>query len=344
MGLEGSKVFLYVICIIFLVLEYSRRVAAGDPKFPCYFIFGDSLLDVGNNNRLNTGAKANYLPYGIDYPQGPTGRFTKDLGFDNFIPPYATVKEKCILTGVNYASGGSGILDKSGQNLGERFSFNKQIRNHKKVISRIKTLQGNETHTHDYLKKCLYMAQTGSNDYINNYFAPVSKDKTNNVTPDQFAIILINQFSRQLNWLYKLGGRKFSISNIGQVGCAPAQITLYGTGNACINEMNDAVNIFNVKKNNLIENILKSKLTDAKFVVPDLNIPTSGLPQSNGTAVTNAACCKVSTKGDTRGLCLRRKIPCIDRNRYQFFDGFHPTAYANLFYSRQMMLAISQLL
>ncbi|KAI3510606.1 hypothetical protein L1887_17733 [Cichorium endivia] len=68
----------------------------------------------------------------------------KDLGFDNFISPYATLKGKCILTGVNYASGGSGILDKSGQNLGECFSFNKQIRNHKK---------------------------TGSNDYINNYFA-----------------------------------------------------------------------------------------------------------------------------------------------------------------------------
>ncbi|KAI3510541.1 hypothetical protein L1887_17613 [Cichorium endivia] len=300
MGFEGSKLLLYIIRIIFHVLEYSRRVAAGDPKFPCYFIFGDSLLDVGNNNRLNTGAKANYLPYGIDYPQGPTGRFSnglnaadyvaKDLGFDNFIPPYATVKGKCILTGVNYASGGSGILDKSGQNLGERFSFNKQIRNHKKVISRIKTLQGNGSHTHDYLKKCLYMVQTGSNDYINNYFAPVSKDKTNNVTPDQFAIILINQFSRQIN-----------------ASCAPAQITLYGTGNACVNEMNDAVNIFNAKKNNLIEN-LKSKLTDAKFVVPDLNIPTSGLPQSNGTAVTNAVCCKVSTKGDTRGLCLRRKV------------------------------------
>lgn len=39
------------------------------------FIFGDSLVDDGNNNNLLTLAKANYYPYGIDFYQGPTGRF-----------------------------------------------------------------------------------------------------------------------------------------------------------------------------------------------------------------------------------------------------------------------------
>ena len=49
---------------------------AGDPQVPCLFIFGDSLSDSGNNNNLSTDAKANYLPYGVDFPGGPTGRFT----------------------------------------------------------------------------------------------------------------------------------------------------------------------------------------------------------------------------------------------------------------------------
>ncbi|GKB47930.1 gag/pol polyprotein, partial [Tanacetum coccineum] len=106
------------------VWNYSRKVV-GDPKFSCYFIFGDSLLDVGNNNALKTGAKANYLPYGIDFPQGPTDRLSnglntadfvaKDLGFKDFIPPYATVKRQDVLKGVNYASAVSGILDESGE-------------------------------------------------------------------------------------------------------------------------------------------------------------------------------------------------------------------------------------
>ncbi|GJY66344.1 hypothetical protein Tco_0468582 [Tanacetum coccineum] len=93
--------------------NYSRKVV-GDPKFPCYFIFGDSLLDVGNNNALKTGAKANYLPYGIDFPQGPTGRFSNGLNTADFVA-YATVKRQDVLKGVNYASAVSGILDESGE-------------------------------------------------------------------------------------------------------------------------------------------------------------------------------------------------------------------------------------
>lgn len=46
------------------------------PQVPCFFIFGDSLVDNGNNNGILTLARANYRPYGIDFPLGPTGRFT----------------------------------------------------------------------------------------------------------------------------------------------------------------------------------------------------------------------------------------------------------------------------
>lgn len=43
---------------------------------PAMFVFGDSLIDNGNNNDLPSLAKANYLPYGIDFRGGPTGRFS----------------------------------------------------------------------------------------------------------------------------------------------------------------------------------------------------------------------------------------------------------------------------
>lgn len=45
-------------------------------QVPCFFIFGDSLVDNGNNNGMLTLARANYMPYGVDFPQGVTGRFT----------------------------------------------------------------------------------------------------------------------------------------------------------------------------------------------------------------------------------------------------------------------------
>ncbi|MFS7947421.1 putative triacylglycerol lipase [Helianthus anomalus] len=60
---------------LILILKMVSFEVNGDPQVPCYFIFGDSLVDNGNNNRIGSLARADYLPYGIDFPSGPTGRF-----------------------------------------------------------------------------------------------------------------------------------------------------------------------------------------------------------------------------------------------------------------------------
>ncbi|RRT52822.1 hypothetical protein B296_00029594 [Ensete ventricosum] len=44
-------------------------------QVPAMFVFGDSLVDPGNNNDLLTVAKANYYPNGIDFAIGTTGRY-----------------------------------------------------------------------------------------------------------------------------------------------------------------------------------------------------------------------------------------------------------------------------
>ena len=61
-------------CVVFVLLALASSVAKAQ-QVPCYFIFGDSLVDNGNNNGLVSFARANYLPYGIDFG-GPTGRFS----------------------------------------------------------------------------------------------------------------------------------------------------------------------------------------------------------------------------------------------------------------------------
>ena len=72
------KTWELVFAALVVVLNLQSHVH-GVPQVPCYFIFGDSLADNGNNNLLQTKAKANYPPYGIDFPNGPTGRFTNGL-------------------------------------------------------------------------------------------------------------------------------------------------------------------------------------------------------------------------------------------------------------------------
>ncbi|KAK9205076.1 hypothetical protein WN943_015342 [Citrus x changshan-huyou] len=54
----------------------STQGGGGREMVPALFIFGDSLIDNGNNNNLPSFAKANYYPYGIDFNGAPTGRFS----------------------------------------------------------------------------------------------------------------------------------------------------------------------------------------------------------------------------------------------------------------------------
>lgn len=66
------------VLVIFLSL-FLLGFVQSDPQVPCYFIFGDSLVDNGNNNDIASLARANYPPYGIDFPGGPSGRFCNGL-------------------------------------------------------------------------------------------------------------------------------------------------------------------------------------------------------------------------------------------------------------------------
>lgn len=63
--------------IILFFAFFIMRSFAKNSSFNATFIFGDSLVDAGNNNYIVTLAKANYIPNGIDFGM-PTGRFTNN--------------------------------------------------------------------------------------------------------------------------------------------------------------------------------------------------------------------------------------------------------------------------
>lgn len=74
--------FLFQLCLgILLIMMTMDVVAYADIEAVPVFIFGDSTVDVGTNNYLlNTEARANIPPNGIDYPHSqPTGRFSNGL-------------------------------------------------------------------------------------------------------------------------------------------------------------------------------------------------------------------------------------------------------------------------
>lgn len=62
----------FLVCIGESAIELPEN-----DTIPAVFVFGDSIVDTGNNNNLNTIFKVNYPPYGQDFMGGkPTGRFS----------------------------------------------------------------------------------------------------------------------------------------------------------------------------------------------------------------------------------------------------------------------------
>ncbi|XP_024537215.1 GDSL esterase/lipase 7 [Selaginella moellendorffii] len=90
------------------------------------FVFGDSIVDPGNNNNLDTIAKANHLPYGFKFKgHEASGRFcdgklavdlvAEHLGLP-YPPPYSP-NSSAATQGMNFGSATSGILNSTGMRL-----------------------------------------------------------------------------------------------------------------------------------------------------------------------------------------------------------------------------------
>ncbi|CAH2051279.1 unnamed protein product [Thlaspi arvense] len=297
---------------------------------PCYFIFGDSTFDSGNNNNLQSKAKVNFPPYGIDFPQGPTGRFTNGrtipdligelLGFKDFIPSFAGASPEQAHTGMNYASGGGGLREETSEHLGGRISLRNQILNHKKAIKKAKVPT-------QRLEQCLYAINIGSNDYINNYFMSEPYNTSRRFRPSQYAYSLIILYRAQLKSLHRLGARKVALFSISQIGCTPKMIASHGGGKGCGKEVNDAVAIFNKNLLDLV-NDFNRKVKGAKFTYVDLFCGGDPLGYRRlGFKVGDKGCCTIAPGEE---LCTPNQPVCANRSEYIFWDDIHSTEATNM--------------
>lgn len=81
--MDNSLVFLSWL-FVGLVTTWSSMSSQAEAR--AFFVFGDSLVDNGNNDYLVTTARADNYPYGIDYPtHRATGRFSNGLNIPDLI-------------------------------------------------------------------------------------------------------------------------------------------------------------------------------------------------------------------------------------------------------------------
>ena len=81
---------------------------------------------------------------------------------------------------------------------GSHISLDGELMNHRITISRILELSRNKYSTTKYLNKCLYSTRMGYNDYVNNYLLPKKFNTSHRYTPEQYASVLIIQYSHQI--------------------------------------------------------------------------------------------------------------------------------------------------
>ncbi|PKA64621.1 GDSL esterase/lipase [Apostasia shenzhenica] len=348
---RGGQLFFFFFFFFFLLPELLRPTMPA-PQVPCYFIFGDSLVDNGNNNDIASLARANYLPYGIDFPGGPSGRFSNGLttvdvisqllGFEDYVPPYASTSGQALLSGANFASAAAGIREETGQQLGGRISFGGQLRNYQEAVQQIVEMMGDEDAAANYLSKCIYSVGMGSNDYLNNYFMPAVYSSSRQYSPEQYADVLIQQYSEQIKTLYNYGARKVAIIGVGQIGCSPNELAQLSTdGVTCVDRINSAIQIFNRKLVGLLNEF--NGLDGAHFtyvnaygIFQDILRNTA----NNGLRVTNRGCCGVG-RNNGQITCLPYQTPCPNRREYLFWDAFHPSEAANILIGRRSYSAQS---
>ncbi|MCD9560686.1 hypothetical protein HAX54_019430 [Datura stramonium] len=140
--LSPTSIFL----VVFIATTFVSCSEGAAPR--AFFVFGDSLVDNGNNNYLLTTARADSPPYGIDYPtHRPTGRFSngfnipdlisQELGAEPTLPyldPELTGDK--LLVGANFASAGIGILNDTGIQFANIIRISRQLQNFEQYQAR----------------------------------------------------------------------------------------------------------------------------------------------------------------------------------------------------------------
>ncbi|CAK9321824.1 unnamed protein product [Citrullus colocynthis] len=334
--LSFSFFFLFFFPILFRVSNSSL--------VPAIYVFGDSLVDVGNNNHLKLSlAKANFPHNGLDFPtKKPTGRFSNGKNAADYIaekvglptsPPYLSLVSKFrkiinttpFKTGVSFASGGAGIFNETNNLFKQSVAMDQQIVFYSTVYKNLVGELGSSGAA-AHLSKSLFTVVIGSNDIFGYH---QSSDLRNKYSPQQYLDLMASTLESQLKRLHGYGARKYVVGGIGLVGCAPSQRKRSKTGE-CDEELNNWASTYNSALKSMLQR-LKLELKDVSFSYFDVYQVMSSFvrtPSSYGFTEIKSACCGLGNlKADVP--CLPIATFCSNRSNHLFWDLYHPTQQAH---------------
>ncbi|WZZ39206.1 hypothetical protein YC2023_035465 [Brassica napus] len=313
-------------------LEAAGKLAS----IPGVYVFGDSLVDAGNNNYLPFSvAKGNYPHNGIDFPKKKaTGRFCNGKNFADVIaekiglplpPPYLSLRgllkwrkrESAAVTGVNFASGGAGIFDGSSQFPGQAIPLSQQLK-HWLSIHKALTRKLGRSKAQIHLSKSLFVMVIGSNDLLNYIRSSQLRRKSSS---QQYTQSVVDRFKAQLKTVQETGARRFLILGVAELGCMPSRREKNSTTHECNKEANMLASLYNkalIKMLQQLKEELKSSMAYSYF---DMFNSVHDIVSNP----THYACCGSGVL-NAELPCFPVSNLCSDRTKFLFWDRYgHPT-------------------
>ncbi|KAK2419328.1 GDSL esterase/lipase [Trifolium repens] len=342
MAIPSSFVpFMIIYFCMFLVIGVILQAEA-ESKPRAFFVFGDSLVDSGNNNYLVTTARADSPPYGIDYPTGrPTGRFSNGLNIPDLISqrlgaesvlPYLSprLRGEKLLAGANFASAGIGILNDTGVQFLNIIRMYRQLDYFEEYQHRVASIIG-PARTKKLINKGLVLITVGGNDFVNNYYLVPYSARSRQYSLQDYVKFLIVEYRKLLQRIYDLGARRVIVTGTGPLGCVPAELAMRGTDeDRCDAELQRAATLYNPQLQHMVQGLNK-KIGKDIFITANTALIHSDYisnPKAYGFNTSRIACCGQGPYNGI-GLCTPLSDLCPDRNLYAFWDAFHPSEKAN---------------
>nr|XP_043632296.1 GDSL esterase/lipase At5g33370-like [Erigeron canadensis] len=337
-------VLLNIIILVSVLGTYFPRANAR-----AFFVFGDSLVDSGNNNYLVTSARADSPPYGIDYPtHRPTGRFSNGLNLPDIISeqmgaeptiPYLNpqLRGQRLLVGANFASAGIGILNDTGAQFVNIIRMPLQFEYFREYQQRVSALIG-ESQTKKLVKNALVLMTLGGNDFVNNYYLVPYSARSRQYSIQNYVPFIISEYKKILMKLYNMGARRVLVTGTGPLGCAPAELAQHSRNGECAPELQRAAELYNPQLSQML-NDLNSKIGSHVFIDVNSKQMHSDFisdPGAFGFVSSKIACCGQGPYNGL-GLCTRLSNLCNNRDLYAFWDAFHPSERATRMIVDQMM-------
>ncbi|KAB5512082.1 hypothetical protein DKX38_029110 [Salix brachista] len=335
-----------------LAMVLGAMVHRADAR--AFFVFGDSLVDSGNNNYLATTARADSPPYGIDYPtQQATGRFSNGLNIPDIISehigsesplPYLSpeLRNQRLLVGANFASAGIGILSDTGIQFINIIRMHSQLEYFQQYQQRVSALIGAEQ-AKRLVNQALVLITVGGNDFVNNYYlVPYSARSRQYDLPD-YVKFLISEYRKLLLKLYYLGARRVLVTGTGALGCVPAELAMRSTNGGCSEELQRAAALYHAQLETMINDVNR-KISSNVFIganTHQMHTDFISNPQAYGFSTSKIACCGQGPYNGV-GLCTILSDLCPNRELFAFWDSFHPSEKANRFIVQQMFTGSTQ--